>query len=155
MNIIDYIVEEVERQGHDTFTVDGLERVGWMFNAWVYALRRSYGDPRPLDIDDILNIGSRVEAVKNYGGFRSGGVRVGARICPRPEQVVPLLTQLFLEHNEKPLKPLDFYRRLLEIHPFVDGNGRTGKVVLAWLSGKLKDPGFPPKDFWGAPIRNP
>lgn len=29
MNVIDYITEEVRRQGHDVTQVGGLERVGW------------------------------------------------------------------------------------------------------------------------------
>ena len=32
MTVINYVNEEVRRQGHDTHTLDGIERVGWMLD---------------------------------------------------------------------------------------------------------------------------
>lgn len=156
--VIDYVAEEVRRQGHDIAVLDGIERVGWMLDAWSYAIQESNrGNKlvRPMQpvFVDIIRIGKRIEREKNDGGLRRVGVRVGTRICPHPSEVEPRLKRLF-EHGSQ-LAPLEFYRELLEIHPFVDGNGRTGKVVLNWLNGTLHSPIFPPSDFWGQTIRNP
>jgi Fic/DOC family len=155
--VIDYIVEEVQRQGHDVRVLDGIERVAGMAQAWAYALTRAHGTEAGynLRVEDIEHLGMYIEPVRNWKGFRRTGVRVGNRICPEWEKVRPLLEDLFKRHGEEALLPFVFYRQLLEIHPFVDGNGRTGKVVLNWLNGTLLDPTFPPADFWGYPITNP
>jgi Fic family protein len=152
--IVDYVVEEVERQGHDTSTLDGIERVGWMLNAWAYAL----GSPHIVPfLEDAVTLGRLVEPVKNKGGLRQCGVRVGDRICPDFGTVPWLLQELFvkLSKRSRSPKPLEFYKEFELIHPFVDGNGRTGKILMNWTAGMLLEPTFPPNDLFGFPIRNP
>ena len=102
---------------------------------------------------DAILLGKMMERVRNRYGIRDCGVRVGSRVCPAPEHVEPMLRVLF--ENIGNFEPLEFYREFEQIHPFVDGNGRTGKVLLNWLNGSLENPVFPPSDFWGHPIRNP
>jgi fido (protein-threonine AMPylation protein) len=53
------------------------------------------------------------------------------------------------------MAPLEAYVEYEEIHPFVDSNGRTGKIILNYLNGTLLDPIFPPNDIWGDWISNP
>ncbi len=158
MNVIDYVTEEVSRQGHDILTLDGIERVGWMLDAWSYALVQSCSGYSPT-IGVAIELGSRIEPVKNKTGLRTVGVRVGDRVCPNFNLVRPRLEAICARlqpKNVAPLKPLEFYREFETIHPFVDGNGRTGKILLNWINGTLlRDPIFPPDDFWGHPIRNP
>ena len=148
--VVDYVTEEVTRQGHDVTVLDGIERVAWMLEAWCYALRPDM--PRP-EITDAIALGSIVEQHLNREGIRRCGVMVGSRVCPRPERVMDLLTVLWQQRDI--ITPLEFYKGFEEIHPFVDGNGRTGKVLLNWLAGTLLKPVFPPADLWGRPIRNP
>lgn len=149
--VVEYVTEEVARQGHDLTTRDGIERVGWMLNAWTHALK-IHDMHKPL-LGEAVHLGTLVEPDKNYHGLRTCGVRVGLRVCPPPDRVEPMLLVLF-EQIDK-FTPIEFYKHFEEIHPFVDGNGRTGKILLNWLNGTLLNPIFPPSDLWGHPIRNP
>jgi fido (protein-threonine AMPylation protein) len=42
-----------------------------------------------------------------------------------------------------------FYYEYENIHPFRDGNGRTGKILYNYLLGTLDNPKMPP-NFWGS-----
>ena len=154
MTVIEYVTEEVSRQGHDVHNLDGIVRVGWMLEAWAYALRADMARGKPsLDHDDVQTLGTIIEPLQNSEGLRHIGVTVGGRRCPHPQQVPSLLTALWLQIDA--LTPLAFYKEFEQIHPFVDGNGRTGKILLNWLNHSLLQPIFPPADLWGQPIRNP
>jgi hypothetical protein len=149
-----YIREEVRRQGHNLADpADGGLRVTWMRRAWDFAMARSAQGWSAPTVPHIVSLGMMVEPIKNKGGLRRCLVRVGTSLCPHPDEMAGRLERL-VEHGGG-LEPLEFYRELELIHPFVDGNGRTGKIVLNWLAGTLDKPWFPPADFWGHPIVNP
>ena len=145
--LIDYVTEEVWRQGHDVTKPDGLFRVSWMLEAWTTAMSWS----GKITVERIRETGVKVEQIKNLDGFRKCAVFVGGEEKVYHSEIVHRLEVLVKGHR----KPLKFYREFEEIHPFVDGNGRTGKILLNYLNGTLENPVFPPNDFWGYPIRNP
>jgi len=147
--IIDYVTEEVERQGHDVTEWDGIIRTSWMLEAWAFAL----GWIGPITIEQIVGLGMLVEKGKNLQGIRTEEVFVGERRCPPAGVIIPMLVDWIRHQHE--LTPLENYREFELIHPFVDGNGRAGKIILNYLMKTLYDPVFPPNDFWGRPIRNP
>ena len=154
-SITEYCAEEVSRQGHDITKPDGLRRIAGMLHAWCVALDQPL--VLPPDIGVLEHLGSLIERNKNRRGLRKCRVRVSGSSdkFPEPDEVPALLRQLLLRWFDPALTHLEFYRAFLKIHPFADGNGRVGKVLLNWRAGTLQTPFFPPNDFWGEPIRNP
>lgn len=72
------------------------------------------------------------------GGYRTMRVRVGPYLPPPPEQVSGLMFE-FLEWWNKGSRSLSpvvsfaiVHYRFEAIHPFADGNGRTGRALSLW-----------------------
>jgi len=69
-------------------------------------------------------------------GFKTMGNTVNNMETTPPESVIPELTELieYYKKNKKKIHPLklalDFHLRYEEIHPFQDGNGRTGRMIM-------------------------
>jgi len=146
--VLAYIIAEVRRQGHKFWDeqavimplLDGPRRTLWMLHAWEVAQNISK-IRLPLSAD-IETIGTFVD---DNAGFRKCGVRVGDSVCPDWKEVPDLINKLLLIMPK--ILPEEFYREFLEIHPFIDGNGRTGKILYNWLKGTLNDPIMPPNFF--------
>lgn len=153
--VILYCAEEVWRQGHDVTRRDGIERVGWMLQAWAHATSLLIGGLCRPRVEDVIALGKMVEPTKNKHGLRKGGVRVGSATPPIAKDVPELLEAWVRALPLPNPDPLASYRVFEEIHPFVDGNGRVGKILLNWLNQSLYTPMFPPAHFWGREIRNP
>ncbi len=78
------------------------------------------------------------------GIYRKYNVRVGSHIPPRHEEVLKLMNQLviFIRENKDKINPVELsaivHYRFEKIHPFGDGNGRIGRLLMnhiLWFSG--------------------
>lgn len=160
--------DEVVRQGHDPEVEDdGGKRVKWMRGAWSYAQRYAH---RPFGTNDALTIAQHIEPQVNALGYRSSGVWIAGRagmdasflsrnmtlliakvadVQPKTGRTMPLPQTLdderaagiaFGEQVDRVQTADDWYLMFEFVHPFGDGNGRTGKVLHNWLLGTLFDP---------------
>ncbi len=99
----------------------------------------------------ILLSGSRGSS-KNPGEFRSHQVHIGSNrryVPPPPEQAMRCLYDLetYLNHDDDSLDALVrcfvAHYQIEAIHPFCDGNGRIGRVVLSLMIYKWCDLSMP------------
>ncbi len=148
MKVDDFIRLEVQHQGFSLDTEEGQQRVEWMKEAWKWP---SQGHPLPVTFYDVTMLGRMVEPERNNEGIRyynGAEVQVGGRRCPDAKDTIGLVA-FWTAHVAPNSPPLEAYRIFQLIHPFVDGNGRTGKILLCWLNGTLDDPEMPPDLFGG------
>lgn len=116
---------------------------------YLYGLVSSNYTLRTIDILSLHGLVLRSIEDDFAGRIRNGGVRiVGANFTPpNAAKVGDLIDELILFVNENPLGLNDivlatiFHHRLVWIHPFFDGNGRTVRLAMNLLLLKV---GFPP-----------
>ncbi len=78
------------------------------------------------------------------GKYREYNVRVGSHIVPKHQEVKKLMNQLirFINSEKGNINPVELaalvHYRFEKIHPFADGNGRIGRLLInhiLWFSG--------------------
>lgn len=148
LKIVEFCAREVEYQHR------GPTQVWWMLEAWKYF--REWEWDRQFLLLTIQRLGHYVERDKNPPvpkavppQWRSVGVRVGTSIKPPPCDMLRLM-QSWSENVDK-MGPEEAYHQFEEIHPFVDGNGRVGKIIYNWKAKTLENPTFPStykEDLW-------
>ena len=132
---------------------DGPYDVGFMLHAWMSAVHdRENGIP--LSLPMIISWAKMIDpqANREIATFRTGPIFIGWE--ERPAVNLDRQMKHWLGAVEDGYyEEADYaYKAFEEIHPFWDGNGRTGKIIFNWLNDTLKAPTWP-INFWG--ITNP
>ena len=107
--------------------------------ARVYQHRQAFNRflHQPLDRRSLLTM--HLQMMQNQphaepGKYRSVQVRIGNHWPPPPDRVPALMRELFnyvQEPQEHPLAQAAWAHRQFEmVHPFADGNGRTGRALV-------------------------
>jgi Fic family protein len=112
-------------------------------------IRANHAEPLTLDRMRLLHRMLLANIDEEIAGqFRLAGeyVRVGTHIAPAPENVEPMLAEMLVRFaSDLGVHPVERLARahltFENSHPFVDGNGRIGRVVLNYMLYQL---GFPP-----------
>lgn len=118
--------------------------------ARVYEYIKTKKDSLVLNQDTILFIhGLLIGGIDDSvaGRFRKAGeyVRVGKHVAPAPEHVIRMIEVLLNEYKTNHdlnifTKIANFHLQFETIHPFCDGNGRIGRVLI---NLQLQEFGYP------------
>lgn len=159
LDIVRFCAEECDRQR------SGELSVGWMIQAWMHAIMTDTYLGLFLELGFVKELGRLVEPEENKNGFRRHGVAISNGFLDYTpigsnwdgiERNLQHLIEAYYDgslasgpmHGRSKTPEDEFYYQYEIIHPFGDGNGRTGKILYNYLMGTLSQPLMPP-DYFG------
>ena len=77
---------------------------------------------------------------KERGKFRTVRVWVGNREGMPSEQIPSLVEDWIKKANSSLLNEKELHVEFEKIHPFIDGNGRMGRILMNWARAKTNHP---------------
>jgi len=91
---------------------------------------------KEVQLFQLLRLISPETNAVNPNRYRQSQVQVGAHICPEPNQVPQLISELFIKAqsiSSLVIRAIYFHHELIRIHPFTDGNGRVARIAKNWM----------------------
>jgi len=114
----------------------GVAQIGSLLHGYDYALENATRLPTE---GDFLHLAGIIEP-SNGGRYRQTPVTFanGGSSCA-PGQIAQTMGRLF-GFLDAETDAEEFTKAVLQVHPFSDGNGRTGFILRNWLNGTLVTP---------------
>lgn len=111
--------------------------------AWIYLEQQ-----KSLNLDVILTAHAILMAnqdipEKDKGALRQDLVIVGWRDCPNPKHLPQLMKHWVHEYANKASNSTEIKTAHIQfelIHPFIDGNGRIGRMIMNWQRIRISLP---------------
>lgn len=100
-----------------------------MLKYWIGEATATFDEHMLLETHGYIMFG---EAFR--GAYRNVNVRVGGHLAPSFLSVPDLMKSIMPVYLGLDKELVEWYTRFQEIHPFQDGNGRVGGVIVAVLS---------------------
>lgn len=116
--------------------ITDLEEIEQSLKAWEYLESQPVITAAVVkEVQRIITANQPELEATQRGEYRKIPVRIGGLYAPNAG-LVPALMDSFLAELEQ-MTPLVAHIRFESIHPFVDGNGRTGRMLMWWHVAKL------------------
>jgi Fic family protein len=125
-------IEFLQQSNYIEGVLDGLDD---SVKAWKYLKNQDFLTEEIICKAHKLLMKNQNIDKKDKGAFRTCNVRVGNRICPDYRELKPLMWKWLFESIRKNPLPDDKQLHIIfeKIHPFVDGNGRIGRMLMNWI----------------------
>jgi Fic family protein len=118
--------------------------LGDHFRAWDFMFKnfeKNLEEKHILRMHKLLMKNLLKNPKQNAGKYRECAIWIGRKGGPKYEQIPELMNSLEYDiinlSKDSNIQDIwNIHHKFETIHPFVDGNGRTGRLLLNWLSLK-------------------